>query len=167
MRRTNSHELGPGKEQRQGFRVSRVAQRYTGVRVAARAGRRRDAENAAIRGEMAEWKTGEYILLERVPHYWRGDSLPAIRRLLFRFVPNTTTRVNQLRAGEVHVVALVPWDRARDLAGVAGLDVRRTMGNAYEHVTLNERRVTEVEDVDDPKPSSRSAVRPQTKFNAR
>ena len=96
---------------------------------------------------VAEWKTGEYILLERVPHYWRGDSLPAIKQLLFRFVPNTTTRINQLRAGEVHVVALVPWDRARDLEGVAGLTVRKTMGNAYEHVTLNERRVAPFRDV--------------------
>ena len=96
---------------------------------------------------VAEWKTGEYILLERVPHYWRGDSVPAIKRLLFRFVPNTTTRINQLRAGEVHVVALVPWDRARDLNGVAGLTVRKTMGNAYEHVTLNERRFAPFRDV--------------------
>lgn len=96
---------------------------------------------------VAEWKTGEYILLERVPHYWRGDSLPQIRRLLFRFVPNTTTRINQLRAGEVHIVALVPWDRARDLAGTPGLSLRRTAGNAYEHVTLNERKVAAFRDV--------------------
>ena len=61
MRRTNSHELGPGEEQRQGFRVSRVAQRHTGIRIAARAGRRRDAENAAIRGEVAEWKSSQTV----------------------------------------------------------------------------------------------------------
>ena len=43
-----------------------------------------------------------------------------IDRLLFRFLANTTTRINQLKAGEVHVVALVPWDKvpraARDVS---------------------------------------------------
>jgi peptide/nickel transport system substrate-binding protein len=96
---------------------------------------------------LAEWKTGEYVLLERVPHYWRGDSLPKIKRIMFRFVPNTTTRVNQLLAGEVHVVALLPWDRARDLAQAKGTVVAKTMGNAYEHVTLNEKAVPAFKDV--------------------
>ena len=25
---------------------------------------------------VAEWRAGEYILLERAPHYWRGDQFP-------------------------------------------------------------------------------------------
>ena len=96
---------------------------------------------------LVEWKTGEYVLLERVPHYWRGDSLPKIKRIMFRFGASTTTRVNQLLAGEVHVLALVPWDRARDLASATRTTVARTTGNAYEHVTLNERAVPAFRDV--------------------
>jgi peptide/nickel transport system substrate-binding protein len=96
---------------------------------------------------VVEWKAGEYILLERVPHYWRGDEYPKIRRLLFKFVPNTNTRINQLKSGEVHVVALVPWDKYREIAGLASIVVARTRGNAYEHVTLNERRFPPFADV--------------------
>jgi peptide/nickel transport system substrate-binding protein len=88
---------------------------------------------------VTEWRTGEYLLLERVPHYWRGDSLPRIARIMFKFVANTNTRINQLRAGEVHVVALVPWDKVRELASVPGITIHRMMGNSYEHVTLNQR----------------------------
>jgi len=88
---------------------------------------------------VAEWKAGEYILLERVPHYWRGDDYPKIRRLLFKFIPNTNTRINQLKSGEVHVVALLPWDKYREVADLESTVIRRTPGNAYEHVTLNER----------------------------
>ncbi len=90
---------------------------------------------------VAEWKTGEHILLERVPGYWQGDSLPAIRRILFRFVANTTTRINQLRGGEVHVTALVPWDKYREVRTIPGLSIHRMTGNSYEHVTLNQRSV--------------------------
>jgi peptide/nickel transport system substrate-binding protein len=96
---------------------------------------------------VAEWKTGEYVLLERVPDYWRGDSLPAIRRILFRFIANTTTRINQLRGGEVHVTALVPWDKYREVKDIPGLSIHRMPGNSYEHVTLNERSVEAFRDV--------------------
>ncbi len=90
---------------------------------------------------VAEWTSGDHILLERVPHYWRGDAFPKIRRLLFKFIPNTNTRINQIKSGEVHVVPLVPWDKDRELVGRPGIIVHRTAGNAYEHVTLNERQV--------------------------
>ena len=96
---------------------------------------------------VADWKAGEYILLERVPHYWRGDEFPHVRRLMFKFIPNTNTRINQLKSGEVHVVALVPWDKQRELAGLTSIVVHRTPGNAYEHVTLNERQFPPFADV--------------------
>jgi peptide/nickel transport system substrate-binding protein len=96
---------------------------------------------------VAEWKAGEYILLERVPHYWRGDEFPRIRRVMFKFIANTNTRINQLKSGEVHVVALVPWDKQRELGGLMSIVVHRTPGNAYEHVTLNERQFPAFADV--------------------
>lgn len=87
-----------------------------------------------------EWKTGEYILLERVPTYWRGRNVPRIQQLLFKFVSNTNTRIAQLRSGEVHVVALVPWDKYREVSATPGVTIHRMMGNSYEHVTLNQRQ---------------------------
>ncbi|MCC6319800.1 MAG: peptide ABC transporter substrate-binding protein [Gemmatimonadaceae bacterium] len=96
---------------------------------------------------VAEWKTGEYILLERVPNYWRGSAFPKIERIQFKFIPNTTTRVNQLASGEAHVVALVPWDKYRELATIPGLTVHRMPGNSYEHITLNQRQVPAFRDV--------------------
>jgi peptide/nickel transport system substrate-binding protein len=96
---------------------------------------------------VAEWKAGEYIRLERVPHYWRGDGRPKITQLLFKFIANTNTRINQLKSGEVHVVALVPWDKHREISGIPSIVVHQTPGNAYEHVTLNERQFTPFADV--------------------
>src|SRR5262249_59255672 len=68
-------------------------------------------------------------------------------RLLFKFIPNTNTRINQLRNGEVHVVALAPWDKYREMSAVPSIVVARTRGNAYEHVTLNERQFPPFADV--------------------
>ncbi len=97
--------------------------------------------------KVTEWKTGEYILLEKVPDYWRGAEYPKIARILFKFIPNTTTRINQLKSGEAHLAALVPWDKFRELKDVAGLTMHRMMGNSYEHITLNERSVPAFRDV--------------------
>ena len=89
---------------------------------------------------VAEWKTGEYILLERVPNYWRGAEYPKIKRILFKFLTNTTTRINQLKSGEVQMVALVPWDKVRELRASPAIRLNQVVGNGYEHVSLNEKR---------------------------
>jgi peptide/nickel transport system substrate-binding protein len=96
---------------------------------------------------VVEWKTGEHILLERVPDYWKGAEFPKVRRVLFKFIANTTTRVNQLKSGEVHVVALLPWDKYREVRDVPGITIHRAVGNSYEHITLNERKVAAFADV--------------------
>ncbi|MFN7979282.1 MAG: peptide ABC transporter substrate-binding protein [Vicinamibacterales bacterium] len=88
--------------------------------------------------KVAEWKSGEYIRLEAVPTYWRGT--PAkIPTLLFKFVANTNTRINQLKSGEVDMVVMFPWDKHREVAAIPGVSVHRIDGNGYEHVTLNQR----------------------------
>jgi peptide/nickel transport system substrate-binding protein len=97
--------------------------------------------------KIAEWRTGEYVVLEKVPGYWRGAEYPKINRLLFRFVANTTTRINQLKSGEVHLVALVSWDKVRELKAVSSLRLNQVLGNGYEHVTLNERHFPPFADV--------------------
>ena len=96
---------------------------------------------------VAEWKTGEYILLEKVNDYWRGPEYPKIARILFRFIPNTTTRINQLKAGEIHLVPLVPWDKVRELKGDGAVRLNQVLGNGYENVTLNERHFPPFADV--------------------
>jgi peptide/nickel transport system substrate-binding protein len=96
---------------------------------------------------VVEWKTGEYILLEAVPNYWRGAEYPKIKRLLFKFLPNTTTRINQLKSGEVQMVALVPWDKVRELRGLPNVKLNTVVGNGYEHVSLNQKHFTPFADV--------------------
>jgi peptide/nickel transport system substrate-binding protein len=95
--------------------------------------------------KVEEWRTGEYLLLARNQDYWRGA--PAIEKLLFRFLPSSNTRMNQLRSGEVHVVDNVPLDKIDELEGIPGVEVSRTMGNSYAHVALNLREVPAFRDL--------------------
>ena len=96
---------------------------------------------------VAEWKSGEFIRLEAVPNYWRGAGMPAIKTLLFKFIANTNTRINQLKSREVDMVVMFPWDKHREVAAIPGVSVHRINGNGYEHVTLNQRAVPAFADV--------------------
>jgi peptide/nickel transport system substrate-binding protein len=95
--------------------------------------------------KVEEWRTGEYLLLSRNESYWRGT--PPIEKILFRFLPSSNTRMNQLRAGEVHVVDNVPLDKIDELEGIAGVRISRTMGNSYAHLALNLREVPAFRDL--------------------
>lgn len=97
--------------------------------------------------KVKEWKTGEYILLEAVPTYWRNGAPAKIRQLLFRFLANTTTRINLLKSGEVHMVALLPWDKVREVQPLTSVRLNKVVGNGYEHVTLNQRHFPAFADV--------------------
>lgn len=97
--------------------------------------------------QVAEWKSGEYIRLEAVPDYWRGRQFPQIKTLLFKFIANTNTRINQLKSGEVDMVVMFPWDKHREVAAIPGVTVHRIDGNGYEHVTLNQRAFPAFADV--------------------
>lgn len=48
----------------------------------------------------AEWKSGEYIRVERNPNYWRGTQYPGVDQVVFTFIPDDNTRLNALQAGE-------------------------------------------------------------------
>ena len=95
-----------------------------------------------------EWKAGEYILLERVPHYWRGDEFPKIRRLLFKFVAEHE-HAHQPAEERARCTSSRSC-RGTSTASIAALPaivVQKTPGNAYEHVTLNERQFPPFADV--------------------
>ncbi len=69
-----------------------------------------------------EWKKGQYIRLDRNPHYWQ-KGLPHLDRVVARFIPEASTRTAALESGEVHLgafnaVPLVDVKRFRTMAGM-------------------------------------------------
>ncbi len=69
--------------------------------------------------KLVEYRRGEWIKLERNEGYWGGR--PALDRLTFRFLPDATTRVLALQAGETGMVLDVPREQASTLRRDTGL----------------------------------------------
>lgn len=49
--------------------------------------------------EVAQWDRGDRLILQANPFYWRGP--PAIKTLIFRFIPNANTAAAQLETHEL------------------------------------------------------------------
>lgn len=69
------------------------------------------AENPVGSGayRFVEWRRDEYVLMERVDEFPLRQ--PAFKRILWRVIPEASTRVAELIAGNVDIVANVPPDQ--------------------------------------------------------
>jgi peptide/nickel transport system substrate-binding protein len=66
--------------------------------------------------KFAERVRGQRIVYERNPDYW-NQPFPYLDRIIWRPIPEASTRVNALVGGEVDMIAAVPPDNAETLAG--------------------------------------------------
>jgi len=71
----------------------------------------------------------DQITVEAYPDYYGGSpdlapvGPPKIARAIFRMMPEPSTRVSSLKAGEVHIIQSVPVDLIPDLESVDNVDV--------------------------------------------
>jgi peptide/nickel transport system substrate-binding protein len=85
----------------------------------------------------------EEIVLERFDDYYGGaDELvpvgqACVDRVIFRVIPEASTRVAALLAGEVHIIQAVPSDLVASLEGNANIQVKTAPGTQPKWIELN------------------------------
>jgi peptide/nickel transport system substrate-binding protein len=72
---------------------------------------------------LVEWRRGELMRYQAVDKHWRV--VPQFKELVYRFVPEDSTRVAMLRTGEADIIEL-PRSLKKDIEG-AGLEARRAL----------------------------------------
>jgi peptide/nickel transport system substrate-binding protein len=83
---------------------------------------------------VTEWQKGDHLTLQSFPGYWRGD--PGISEIRIKPVPEKSTRVNMLLAGEADVVGgLLPEDFA-SVEGSDKLRISRASGSRRVHLGI-------------------------------
>jgi peptide/nickel transport system substrate-binding protein len=76
-----------------------------------------------------EWRTGDRIVLEANPNYWR-EGFPKMKQLVFRFITEPSARLAELRAGGVDFTIDLAPDQLRELQNDPNLqEVRRPSFN--------------------------------------
>ncbi len=89
------------------------------------------------------------IVLERFDDYYGGsDALapvgPAqLKTVTFRMIPEPSTRVAALKAGEVHIIQEVPIDQIAALEADSNIQVLTTQGTRLYMIELNNKVLTD------------------------
>jgi peptide/nickel transport system substrate-binding protein len=91
--------------------------------------------------------SGDHITLEANPNYWR-EGYPKAKTIIFRPIPESSTRVAAIRTGEVDVVGRLSSDEAQSLLGAPGVQVisypvRRVYYIAFNNLTTGIDQPTE------------------------
>ena len=86
--------------------------------------------------KFAEWKSGEYIRVVRNTDYWRGPGIPALDEIVWAFIPDSSTRLNALRAGQYDWGRIQPMQVALART-LPDYDVHLVDSNSVLHFDLN------------------------------
>ncbi|MBI4276972.1 MAG: hypothetical protein HY660_00825 [Armatimonadetes bacterium] len=73
--------------------------------------------------KFTEWVPNDRVVLDAFDGYYRGTT--KIQRVIYRTIPEASTRVAALRAGEVDLVEAVPPDQIRTVENAPNLRIER------------------------------------------
>ncbi|MBV7327748.1 hypothetical protein KFU94_05705 [Chloroflexi bacterium TSY] len=83
-----------------------------------------------------EWISGQSITLAKNPDYWQ-EGLPYLDELVYRPIPEPSTRVVELQTGNVDLLNEVPQKDVASLEEDGNVQVFRVMGVVRDHVGFN------------------------------
>jgi peptide/nickel transport system substrate-binding protein len=87
---------------------------------------------------LVEWRRGEHLVLERNDAYF-GEK-PKVRRIVYKAVPETATRVLQLETGEADVALRIPPFEVKRLQANPAIEIMKTVSIRPMVFYLNTRK---------------------------
>ncbi len=79
---------------------------------------------------------GSGITLTRNPNYWGPKA--KLDRIVFKFLTDTNTEIQQIRGGEVDAIYPQPQQALSELNGQAGLRIQSNLGTTWEHIDIQQ-----------------------------
>lgn len=86
---------------------------------------------------VTDWVKGDHLTLEANPNYWRGE--PPIKTLIYKPVPEKSTRMNLLLTGEADVVKDLDPDDLAALQGANNVRPSIAPGSRRTHIGIPTR----------------------------
>src|SRR5688500_11041342 len=84
---------------------------------------------------LTEWAKNERLVLQANPNYWRGPA--SVSQITVRPILEDSARVAALQAGEVDLIANVPYERIAELQGNPNLVVKTVSTPRVFFVSMN------------------------------
>jgi peptide/nickel transport system substrate-binding protein len=86
--------------------------------------------------KFVEWTKGDRIVLAANESYWEAGK-PYLAELIFRPIPESSTRLAAVQTGEVDIVNRLNADEAQSLLSVEGVEVVRYPADRVYYITFN------------------------------
>lgn len=83
-----------------------------------------------------EWQKGDRIVLAANENYWEAGK-PHVAELIFRPIPESSTRLAAVQTGEVDIVNRLSVDEAQSLLSVEGVNVINYPADRVYYITFN------------------------------
>ncbi len=85
--------------------------------------------------KFVSWQAGSEIVLEQNPNYWQAG-MPYYDRLVFKIVPDGTTRVTGLKNGEINAMTAVPPDQIETVKSFENVNWQDVVGYTINYVAM-------------------------------
>ena len=86
--------------------------------------------------QFVEWSKGDRIVLAANPNYWDAGK-PHLAEVIFRPIPESSTRLAAIQTGEVHIVNRLSSDETASLEGVSNVQVVTYPADRVYYITFN------------------------------
>lgn len=99
--------------------------------------------------KFVEWKKGDRIVLEAFEDYWE-EGLPNVAEVIFRPIPEESTRIAAVQTGEIHIANRLPAEEAQRLLGAENVKIVRYPTDRVYYIAFNNLTTgvgTPIEDV--------------------
>ncbi len=97
-----------------------------------------------------EWRRGDRIVFEANPDYWE-KGLPKVKDLIFRPIPESTTRMAAIQTNEVDIVTRLSSEEAENLMNVPDVKVINYPVDRVYYVAFNNLTSGKGKPTEDPK----------------
>jgi peptide/nickel transport system substrate-binding protein len=83
-----------------------------------------------------EWVKGDHLTVVANPNYW-NKGYPKVERVVFRFLPESATRIAAVQTGEIDISPRLTSEEAQSLLGVPGVQIIRYPVNRVYYLAFN------------------------------
>ncbi len=88
--------------------------------------------------KFVSWTPGDQVELEANEEYWGGA--PALKHVAFKVVPEVSTAISMLQAGEVQFIDNLPPEQLARLEAMENIKIEKTDGTPVYYLTFNHSR---------------------------
>lgn len=86
--------------------------------------------------KFVEWVKGSRIVLEAFEGYW-DEGKPYVQEVIFRPIPESSTRLAAIQTGEVHIINRLSADEAKTLEGMEGIELITYPADRVYYIAFN------------------------------